>query len=322
MFSNNKKANKIGFICSLFFFICVMTLKQLEAFYWAAISPSFAVAAERLNLTVSSLSKRLAELEVSLGQPLFDRSGYKAGLTAAGERLLPHAITLLQQAQAVKNIVSLNTGLQGRCRIGSGELASITWLSRWVHKIQAQHPALDITVSSNIGEALSERLENGELDVAVIAGHARRSGLASLPLQSASFVWCAHPDRASQIPVLESARFEAQTLISLPRGSGATHILDSWLENTGVKFQKTIVCNQWGMVAGLIAEGAGIGFLPLGLANGLLNRQKIAFVKSRHALQKLDYFLHYRHDDPRELVQALIKTCLETVDFEAGGILF
>jgi DNA-binding transcriptional LysR family regulator len=61
-----------------------MTLKQLEAFYWAATCASFAVAAERLHLSVSSLSKRITELEDALGQPLFDRSGHKAALTDAG----------------------------------------------------------------------------------------------------------------------------------------------------------------------------------------------------------------------------------------------
>ena len=45
-----------------------MTLKQLEAFYWAATCASFAVAAERLHLSVSSLSKRIAELEEALGR--------------------------------------------------------------------------------------------------------------------------------------------------------------------------------------------------------------------------------------------------------------
>ncbi|WP_348752274.1 LysR family transcriptional regulator, partial [uncultured Aquincola sp.] len=79
-----------------------MTLKQLEAFYWAATCSSFAMAAERVHLSVSSLSKRIAELEASLGQPLFDRSGRQAALTEAGQRLLPQAGALLQQADALR----------------------------------------------------------------------------------------------------------------------------------------------------------------------------------------------------------------------------
>ncbi|CPJ43778.1 LysR family transcriptional regulator [Bordetella pertussis] len=75
-----------------------MTLKQLEAFYWAATCASFAVAADRLHLSLSSLSKRIAELESALGLDLFDRSGHRAVLTAAGERLLPQARDLLASA--------------------------------------------------------------------------------------------------------------------------------------------------------------------------------------------------------------------------------
>ena len=40
-----------------------VTLKQLEAFYLAATLGSFAIAAQRIHVTQSSLSKRIAELE-------------------------------------------------------------------------------------------------------------------------------------------------------------------------------------------------------------------------------------------------------------------
>ncbi|CFO39502.1 LysR family transcriptional regulator [Bordetella pertussis] len=79
-----------------------MTLKQLEAFYWAATCASFAVAADRLHLSLSSLSKRIAELESALGLDLFDRSGHRAVLTAAGERLLPQARDLLASADRIR----------------------------------------------------------------------------------------------------------------------------------------------------------------------------------------------------------------------------
>jgi DNA-binding transcriptional LysR family regulator len=55
-----------------------MTLKQIEAFYWAAKLGSFAIAAQRLHVTQSSLSKRIAELEQSVGATLFDRTNRSA----------------------------------------------------------------------------------------------------------------------------------------------------------------------------------------------------------------------------------------------------
>ena len=95
-----------------------MTLKQLEAFYWAATCASFAVAAERLHLSVSSLSKRIAELEEALGQLLFDRSGHKAALTEAGQRLLPQAGDMLASAERIRASVAQSAGSSGRCRFG------------------------------------------------------------------------------------------------------------------------------------------------------------------------------------------------------------
>ena len=85
-----------------------MTLKQLEAFYWAATCSSFAMAAERVHLSVSSLSKRIAELEASLGQVLFDRAGHRAALTEAGTRLLPLAGALLQQADRLRGSAGIH----------------------------------------------------------------------------------------------------------------------------------------------------------------------------------------------------------------------
>ena len=85
-----------------------MTLKQLEAFYWAATCRNFAVAAQRVNLSLSSLSKRIAELEASLGQTLFDRAGHRAVLTEAGERLhladLQALITPGAQADVIHSV--------------------------------------------------------------------------------------------------------------------------------------------------------------------------------------------------------------------------
>ena len=66
-----------------------MTLKQIEAFYWAANLGSFSIAALRLHVTQSSLSKRIVELEESVDVKLFDRSSKRAQLTEAGRRLLP-----------------------------------------------------------------------------------------------------------------------------------------------------------------------------------------------------------------------------------------
>jgi DNA-binding transcriptional LysR family regulator len=299
-----------------------MTLKQLEAFYWAATCANFAMAAERIHLTTSSLSKRVAELEASIGQPLFDRSGHRAALTSAGQRLLPLAVDLLRQAEQVRTVAGGTTGLHGICRLGTGELASITWLPRWVAALREAHPELSVEVVVDIGEGLADRLERGELDAAVIAGRKARPALRCTPLAKASFVWCAQPPVAAGIQNLDAKAWSGHTLVTLPRGSGVTSILDDWMERTRAQPQKTLPCNQWGAVAGLIVAGQGIGMLPTGLAEGLRQRRLLGVLASKHKLRLLDYSFHFRHDDPRPLVAEAQRICMSVADFDAKGPFF
>ena len=192
-----------------------MTLKQLEAFYWAATCRNFAVAAQRVNLSLSSLSKRIAELEASLGQALFDRAGHRAVLTEAGERLVPQAYSLLAAAEALRaGMAPAPAELRGRCRFGVGELSALTWLPRFVKTLGTRHPGLVVEPVVSVGAALERQLAQGDLDVAVIAGRSSHSGIASQPVAEAAFVWCAAPEVLPAGARLDAAVFARWPLVS------------------------------------------------------------------------------------------------------------
>ena len=59
------------------------TFKQLEAFLFSAKLQSFSAAAVKLHTTQSAISKRLAELEESLGGPLLHRTSHGLELAQA-----------------------------------------------------------------------------------------------------------------------------------------------------------------------------------------------------------------------------------------------
>lgn len=299
-----------------------MTLKQLEAFYWAATCSTFAMAAERVHLSVSSLSKRIVELEMSLGQPLFDRSGHRAALTDAGARLLPQARALLQQAEHLRQDIGQAKGLGGPCRIGVGELTALTWLPRLVNAINEAHPKLELSIQVDIGEALAERLDRGELDVAVIAGRSSRSGLLCTPMTHATFTWCARPDVAARLTAMDAAALQVHTLVTLPPGSGVTHLLDEWLRQIGAQARRRLICNHWGAIVGLLVHSGGIGLLPVGWAAALCGRGILAELDSPVALGALDYALHSRRDDLRPLVQALRDITAHVADFTVTSSVF
>ncbi|WP_050838067.1 LysR family transcriptional regulator, partial [Bordetella pertussis] len=206
-----------------------MTLKQLEAFYWAATCASFAVAADRLHLSLSSLSKRIAELESALGLDLFDRSGHRAVLTAAGERLLPQARDLLASADRIRASLRAEPELGVRCRFGVGELSALTWLPRLIGRVRGRYPGLALEPYVDVGQVLKRKVAEGELDFAVVAGASSHSAIASAPVGQAHFAWVAAPSVAGAAQSLTPQLLAGTALVSLPDGAGTTRLLDPWL---------------------------------------------------------------------------------------------
>jgi len=287
------------------------SVKQLEAFWWAATCSNFSTAAERLHLSVSSLSKRITELEGVLGQPLFDRSGHKAVMTEAGRRLLPAALTVLNAVADLGRSLAETGALSGHCRFGVGDLSALTWLPRLVAATRRLHPSLTLEACVDVGGVLEQRLAEGDLDFAVIAGRSSRSALVSQSVGAARFAWAASHRLADASAASVSGLLERHPLITLPPQAGTTRLLDDWLLAQGLaEPQSRIQCNSWAAVAGMLREGVGVGFLPEGWIEGLGLRRLAA----EPELGPLQYAFQWRRGDARSLVpvmQGLVDSVLD-----------
>ena len=299
-----------------------MTLKQLEAFYWAATCANFAVAAERLHLSVSSLSKRISELEESLGLVLFDRSGHRATLSDSGQALLPRALALLDDAAAIRASFAPAAGLVGRCRFGVGELSALTWLPHFIAQVRAQHPKLALEPYVDVGSVLENRVSKGELDFAIIAGRSSQYGILSQPVSQAQFIWLAAPALAvSDLkPSLRGAREllgAGQPIVALPPSAGTTRLIDDWLLTHGITTVERISCNNWGAIAGMLIASVGIGILPTGWSRKLVDQGLLLPISPCEPLAPLIYSFQWRRGDNRPMLEQLRQLAAKYADFTA-----
>lgn len=292
-----------------------MTLKQLEAFYWAASAASFLVAAQRLYVSQSTLSKRIAELESQLRAPLFDRSGHRAALTDAGRQLLPLARRMLGLADDMRSLAGQGGGVRGHCRFGVGELAALTWLPDLVAHARAAWPDLLLEPHVDLGAALEQRLESGELDFAVVAGYSSRSAIASEPIANVRFSWAASPALAGPRRAVTAALLQDTALITMPPAAGPTRMLEHWLAVNNLEAGRRLTCNNLAAIASLIAAGVGIGLFPHGWLQQMAQRGAVVQLSSRPALPELEYTFQWRRDDTRPLLAHLRDAVARTVDF-------
>lgn len=96
-----------------------MELRQIKYFVKVAETLNFSEAAKVLNVTQSTLSQQVKQLETEIGTQLLLRSSHSVALTEAGNELLPLARQTLHKAQlCTERINDLNNLLTGTLNIG------------------------------------------------------------------------------------------------------------------------------------------------------------------------------------------------------------
>lgn len=301
-----------------------MTLKQLEAFYWAAKLGTFAIAAQRLHVTQSSLSKRIAELESDLGEALFDRSSKRASLTAAGENLLSQAHQMLELELAIRSgLADSRATPRGVCRFGLSELSSTTWFPGFAGRLRVDCPDLTLEPHVGLGRPMERLVERGELDFAVIAGAPTASTLASQPIADVEFVWTSSPTRLKRGTLLKAEQFQAHPVISFStQDSGLTAAFGTWVAAHDVRVRNVITCNSLNAIVALTATGVGISFLPKHYVTPLVKRGLLVALRSDPPLPTVSYSFIWRRDDNRRLVSMMKQLLLDELDFRVPNLLW
>ncbi|MCL6264541.1 LysR family transcriptional regulator [Craterilacuibacter sp. RT1T] len=158
-----------------------LTLRQLQAFLSVARLGSLTPAAEEQGLSRAALSQSLQELERQLGCTLFDRSGYRLRLNAAGETLLPMADELLTRTRQIEQQFGEPDKLPSKLRLGASDTIGSYLLPKIVARLQAHFPDLQLEVGIYNSQTLCGQLQRYELDLALIEGEVLDSELAVTP---------------------------------------------------------------------------------------------------------------------------------------------
>lgn len=289
-----------------------MTLKQLEAFYWAASCSNFAIAAAQLHLSQSSLSKRISELEGHLRCELFDRSGHKAILTKAGERLLPKVRIMLAASEDIRATIDETGVIRGRCRFGSGEIAASSWLPRFV--VDAMNTYPDLVLEPYVGRELEHKLIGGEFDFSITSKKSSYSTIRTELIAQVEFVWVI----AAQLPCPKHNAVQELIhqlpIISMQHNAGLTQVLNRWQQSGDHHDVTVLTCNNMSAIASLVAAGLGISYFPKGWITPLVKR-KIVKTLPDIPLPKLDYYFQWRSGDQRALIQRMKELVLRHVDY-------
>ncbi|MDI3468902.1 MAG: LysR family transcriptional regulator [Pseudolabrys sp.] len=154
-----------------------MDIELARTFLEIVSTRSFIRAADRLNVSQTTVSARIRSLEQQLGRPLFVRNKAGASLTTAGEQFLRYAPTILQLWERARHQVAIPPGRSAILAIG-GELSlwhplMLEWLL-WMRRYAAD---VALRVQVGLPQGLVDEVAEGVLDIAVTYAPQNRPGL-------------------------------------------------------------------------------------------------------------------------------------------------
>jgi DNA-binding transcriptional LysR family regulator len=236
-------------------------LRALRYFCKVAETGSFTRAAEVFSVPPSSLSRRVAALEDSLGATLLKRSTRAVKLTEIGQLYFQQVKDILYQLEQSDGAVrSYQTKPMGQLRI-----SAMTGLGDRLLPLLGEFKALypDITLDLSLSDAVSN-LGRDEVDIAIRGGFAPNERVQAVRLMDNEFIPVASPGYLKEMGtpenVLELTRHRG-LFYRTPTGPSPwlCEIDGEWHDVAGIP---VAVSNHGKWLAQLALEGHGIMMAP------------------------------------------------------------
>jgi LysR family transcriptional regulator, nitrogen assimilation regulatory protein len=244
-----------------------MDLKQLEYFRHVAELGSFTRAASFLSVVQPALSRQVRQLEVELGQNLFDRNGRGVVLTDAGTRLLEHTRGILTQiGRARQELEDQRTGTSGHFALGLppslGRSVTVPLVKAFGHQL----PNARLATVEGLSAYILEWLSVGRIDCALLYNAPVSPGIDLQPLLDEQLFLIAPLAQKSgrkarkSITLVELADYP---LIVPSRPHAMRMSVENALAAVDVKIKVAHEIECIPAIIDLVRQGHGFGVLPL-----------------------------------------------------------
>jgi DNA-binding transcriptional LysR family regulator len=253
-----------------------VTVRQLQMFVAAADSHSFARAAEALHVSPAAVSFQIKQIEDMSGFAMFERTGRHVALTDAGRALLGYARQVLQSLQdADQALMALRGVIGGRVTLGAVSTAKYI-VPHVMARFQDQYPGVVINLRFGNRQQITEALEAGEIDLAVMGQPPEGADVLATSFAAHPSVIIAAPTHPLvNAPGLRIADIAAERLITREDGSGTRLLMEQACLTAGITPRVGMTTDSNETIKQAVMAGMGIAVISrhtigLELALGLM----------------------------------------------------
>ena len=208
----------------------MLTLKQIDYALAVGKNLHFKKAADECYVSPSTLSNAITELEMQLGIKIFERNNKKVIVTSLGQEILEKAQQIRLEVQNIYELVqNKSNGLSHHISLGIIPTISPYFLPLILPKIQKEFPDLKLKIEEGQSGLLTQKVREGDLDMAILALPYELNGLNSLKFWEEDFYWVSHDqNELAGKSEIKASELERSQLMLLEDGHCLKdHILDA-----------------------------------------------------------------------------------------------
>jgi LysR family nitrogen assimilation transcriptional regulator len=291
-----------------------MDLRQLRCFVVAAELENLTLAASRLRIAQSAVSRHIKLLEQELGVRLFDRIGRGLKLTANGVVLRDRARHLIDEFNHLKTDVAAGGGaMSGALRVGAAPSLGEVLFPPLAERYARDFPNVQLLFVTDLALALQNLIRTDRLDIAIVSFPDRDPDLAVSRLTSESLFLISAPaiapDFGDECTIAAVARlplllpgFPSRERLGYERLAAIKgHMLNCRMESDSLSVLKSLALG-------------GLGHLMLPHVAVAHDRPANPWVVSRIKGMLIQRYLMRRADRPmREPGEGMVKAIKEQV---------
>lgn len=242
-----------------------MDLEELRTFVEAARRGSFSEAARSLSLSQPAVSRRIRNLELEVGAPLFDRSGNVVTPTRRGLEFLTFAERTVSDWERLRPALSKEESVRGTLRIAAsttpGEYLLPDLMRSFLQKYREVKLSLHVMDSDTVEECVFAR----HCDIGFLGRLPRQKHLDHWLVAEDEIVLAVPSDHAlAKSPEVHVEELEGAFVVERGPGSATHDTLLRLLAESGRKlppYQTALTVSSAQAQLTAIAEGNGIGFV-------------------------------------------------------------
>src|SRR6267154_2142722 len=174
-----------------------MDFDQLETFLEVACHASFSRAAEKRFRTQPAISSQIRALEEEVGARLFDRSGGKVSITAAGKLFQKYAEEMLEgKRRIIAAVAEIERVPRGEIVVGANEATCLHVLPEVFAEFKKQYPSVAVSINRVERAKILESVIDNSVDFGIVSMPVNDARLTVVVIHRDELVVVAAPGHA------------------------------------------------------------------------------------------------------------------------------